>query len=204
MSFDDARWIRLIHHAARIFIARGYDAASVEDIADAAGIGKATVYRIVGGKAELLDAVMRHATQHMLSACSLPLDPTRPAEEMLTAFATDYIDAMYRPFAGGLPFYHVARLMISTSFTRPDDMRAFIAAYAKGGVKPLTAYLAARAEAGELSAPVTEDDAQTFFQLIFYTDRAIAFDEPRPSTHEVADMAQRQVRRFLYGCVGPR
>src|SRR5262245_41592658 len=94
-SFDDPRWTRLIHHAARIFIARSYEATSVEEIAAAAGMGKATVYRLVGGKAELLDAVMRHATRHMLSACRVALDPVRPAEDMLTEFADAYIDAMY-------------------------------------------------------------------------------------------------------------
>ncbi|MGH6780912.1 MAG: TetR/AcrR family transcriptional regulator [Sphingomonadaceae bacterium] len=202
---DDPRASRLVHHAARTFIARSYEGTSVEDIAAAAGVGKATVYRAIGGKAELLDAVMRHASRHMLSACRIPLDPARPAEEMLTEFAEVYIDAMYQPFAGGLPFYHVARLMISTSFTRPHDMRGFIHAYVEGGLKPLANYLVARATAGELPMPDdAEDEAATFLQLIFYTDRAIAFDETAPSRPEIAAMAHRQARRFLYGSIGAR
>lgn len=200
---DDPRWLRLVHHASRIFIARGYEAARVEEIAAAAGVGKASVYRMVGDKAGLVEAVMRHATAHFLSACRVALDPAQPAEAMLTRFAETYIDAMYRPFAGGLPYFHVARLMIAISFTRPEAMRDYIAAYVEAGVRPLAAYLAARVAAGELPA-ADEEDAVTFFQLVFYTDRAIAFAETAPPPHEIAAMARRQVRRFLYGVAGRR
>lgn len=200
--FDDPRKVRLIHHAARIFIERSYETATVEEIASAAGVGKASVYRMIGDKADLLNAVMLHAARHMLSACRVILDPCRPAEEMLTEFAAAYIQAMYRPFAGGLPFYHVARLMIAVGFERPDVMQNFIAAYQKEGVQPLEDYLAARANAGELIPPDPRD-AVTFFQLIFYTDKALAYHETAPSPAEIEETARYRVRRFLYGCSAP-
>ena len=196
--FDDPRQTRLIHHATRIFIERSYETATVEEIASAAGMGKASVYRMIGGKAELLDAVMLHAARHMLSACRVVLNPARPAQAMLGEFAETYIAAMYRPFAGGLPFYHVARLMISLGFARPEVMQDFIAAYQAEGVRPLAAYLAARAEAGELNPPDTRD-AITFFQLIFYTDQALAYHEEAPPAAEIAAMADYRVRLFLRG-----
>lgn len=196
---DDPRWARLIHHAARAFIATGYDAVRVEEIAAAAGIGKATVYRMVDSKAELLDIVMEHATRHMLDACRVRLDPKRPAEAMLTEFGEIYITAMYRPFAGGLPYYQVARLMIATSFARPDDMRKFTGAYFEAGVTLLAAYLTARVDAEELPTLDADEAAVTFFQLIFYTDQAIAFAETAPPADAIAALAARRVRQFLYG-----
>ena len=197
--FDDPRTIRLIHHAARIFIERSYEAATVEDIASAASMGKASVYRIVGDKAALLNAVIAHATRHMVLACKVAFDPLRPAEEMLTEFAVGYITAMYRPFAGGLPFYQVARLMIAMGFSRPEVMQDFIAAYQADGVEPLVRYLQCRSDAGEL-APTDRRDAVTFFQLIFYTDQALAYHETAPSPEVIAKTARYRVRRFLYGC----
>jgi len=196
---EDPRRLRLILHAARIFIAKGYEGASVDEIADVAGVGKATIYRLIGDKTDLLKAVMADATRHMVSACRVVLDPDQPAEQMLTRFAETYIAAMYAPFAGGLPFYQVARLMISTSFTAPDLMRDFIGAYVDAGVKPLTAYLSARAAAGELATGDAED-AIAFFQIVFYTDRAIADRDVGPPLAKIAAMARRQVLRFLYGC----
>ncbi|WP_170304649.1 TetR/AcrR family transcriptional regulator [Croceicoccus estronivorus] len=196
---DEPRRMRVIHHATRIFIERSFEAATVEEIALAAGVGKASVYRMTGDKAGLLDAVMAHAADHMISACGVALDPARPAREMLTQFAQSYIQAMYRPFAGGLPFYQVARLMIAAGFERPEVMRDFIAAYRDSGVRPLTAYLQARADAGELGT-VDERDAVTFFQMVFYTDQALAYNETAPEPSEIAVMAQYRVDRFLNGC----
>ena len=196
--YDDPRSVRLIHHATRIFIERSYETATVEDIASAAGMGKASVYRLIGDKADLLNAVMQHATHHMLSACCVALDPAQPADVMLGEFARTYITAMYQPFAGGLPYYHVARLMIALGFERPEVMQDFIAAYQAEGVQPLTIYLAARADAGELRSPDPRD-AVTFFQLIFYTDQALAYHEQAPTAAEIADLAQYRVRLFLHG-----
>lgn len=195
--------MRVIHYAAGIFIERSYDTATVEEIAMAAGVGKASVYRMFGDKAGLLDAVMDHAARHMAAACAVRLDPARPAADMLTDFGETYIRAMYRPFAGGLPYYHVARLMIAMGFQRPDVMRDFIAAYRESGVLPLAAYLAARAAAGELG-PVDEQDAVTFFQLIFYTDQALAFGEAAPPDETIRALAAYRVGRFLHGCARPR
>lgn len=196
---DDPRTMRLVHHATRIFIERSYDTATVEEIASAAGMGKASVYRLIGDKTDLLNAVMQHATRHMIQACSMPLDPARRAHDMLCAFAESYIAAMYRPFAGGLPYYHVARVMISLGFQRPDVMQDFIAAYQAAGVEPLAAYLAARAAAGELSS-IDPRDAVTFFQLVFYTDQALAYHEDTPAPAAIAEAARYRVGLFLHGC----
>ena len=201
--WDEPRTMRLIHHATRIFIERSYDSATVEEIASAAGMGKASVYRLIGGKTDLLNAVMQHATQHMVHACNMPLDPARAAHDMLCEFAESYITAMYRPFAGGLPYYHVARVMISLGFQRPDVMQDFIAAYQRAGVEPLAAYLDARAAAGELSS-IDPRDAVTFFQLIFYTDQALAYHENAPAPAAIAETARYRVGLFLHGCAGKR
>lgn len=189
----------LIHHAARVFIARGYEHATLDEIADAAGIGKASVYRLVGDKANLLEAVMRHASEYIISACRIVLDRSVPAEEMLTRFAERYIAAMYEPFAGGAPFYQVARLMIAVSFDMPDLMHHYIDTYFERGVRPIAEYLAARTDAGELDSGDIED-AITFIQLIFYTDREIANRAAEIPAGGIHAVANRQVRRFLYGC----
>jgi AcrR family transcriptional regulator len=44
----------IVDAAARLFIERGYGATSIDAIAAAAGVGRATVFTAVGGKAEVL------------------------------------------------------------------------------------------------------------------------------------------------------
>ncbi|HYT76088.1 MAG TPA: helix-turn-helix domain-containing protein, partial [Vicinamibacterales bacterium] len=48
--------LRVIQSASRLFIERGYGATSIDEIAEAAGVGRATVFTAVGGKALLLRA----------------------------------------------------------------------------------------------------------------------------------------------------
>jgi AcrR family transcriptional regulator len=46
--------LTIVEAAARLFIARGYVGTSMDDIAVAAGVGRATVFASVGGKAAIL------------------------------------------------------------------------------------------------------------------------------------------------------
>jgi AcrR family transcriptional regulator len=46
--------LTIVEAAARLFIAQGYVGTSMDDIAAAAGVGRATVFASVGGKAALL------------------------------------------------------------------------------------------------------------------------------------------------------
>ena len=54
--------LAVIDAASRVFVRDGYAGASVQDIADAAGVSRATVFNAVGGKAALLKAAYDVAT----------------------------------------------------------------------------------------------------------------------------------------------
>ncbi|MBN1119543.1 MAG: helix-turn-helix transcriptional regulator [Anaerolineae bacterium] len=46
-------------HALRLFAARGFDAVGVQEIVEAAGVTKPTLYHYFGSKSGLLDAILR-------------------------------------------------------------------------------------------------------------------------------------------------
>lgn len=54
------RLAQLIAAAEDIFIAKGYHAATMSDVAKAAGMSKKTVYTMIESKAELFDALLAH------------------------------------------------------------------------------------------------------------------------------------------------
>jgi AcrR family transcriptional regulator len=54
VSQAKATRLRVIEAASRLFIEHGYGATSIDEIAEAAGVGRATVFTSVGGKALLL------------------------------------------------------------------------------------------------------------------------------------------------------
>ena len=54
---------QLIAAAEDIFLAKGYHAATMNDVAKAAGMSKKTVYMMIESKAELFGALLRTATR---------------------------------------------------------------------------------------------------------------------------------------------
>ncbi len=52
----EATRLAIIEAAGRLFVERGYAATSIDAVAEAAGVGRATVFASVGGKAALLKA----------------------------------------------------------------------------------------------------------------------------------------------------
>ncbi len=58
--------------ALRVFAARGYDAASMDDVARAAGITKASIYHHVAGKEALLERGLRRALDALFAVLHEP------------------------------------------------------------------------------------------------------------------------------------
>ena len=58
LSFHDNR-TNLLEQALHLFVARGYDAVGVQEIVDAAGVTKPTLYHYFGSKRGLLDALLQ-------------------------------------------------------------------------------------------------------------------------------------------------
>ncbi|MDX6519677.1 MAG: hypothetical protein QOF08_282 [Gaiellales bacterium] len=59
----EAKRLAIVVAAGRLFVERGYSATSIEEIAAAAAVGRATVFNSVGGKPELLKEAYRLAVR---------------------------------------------------------------------------------------------------------------------------------------------
>lgn len=80
---------RILAAAERLFAARGVGSVTMGDIATAAGVGKATVFRRFGDKATLLDELLgerERELQESILRGPPPLGPGAPAPERLLAF----------------------------------------------------------------------------------------------------------------------
>jgi len=88
---------RILETAARLFAERGPDCVSMDLIADAAGVGKGTVFRRFGSRAELAQAVLSASTtdfQERMIRGEPPLGPGAPARERLTVFGEELLDQL--------------------------------------------------------------------------------------------------------------
>ncbi|MCX5272668.1 TetR/AcrR family transcriptional regulator [Streptomyces virginiae] len=96
---EQARSVRnraaVLEAAARLFAEHGVEVVSMDQVAEAAGVGKGTLYRRFGDKSGLAAALL-DARERVLQEAILygppPLGPGAAATERLTAFVNAYFD----------------------------------------------------------------------------------------------------------------
>lgn len=88
---------RILEIAAELFVAQGYPATSIEQVAAKAGSGKQTIYRRFGSKEELFEAVIRSKVDELLrSAAELSVSDGQPLATLKTA-TLGLLDFILRP-----------------------------------------------------------------------------------------------------------
>jgi AcrR family transcriptional regulator len=88
---------RILCAARRLFDERGAGCVSMDDVADAAGVGKGTLFRRFGSRASLAAAVLSDRERGFQDAFirgEPPLGPGAPARERLIAFGEALLDTL--------------------------------------------------------------------------------------------------------------
>ncbi|HLM87319.1 MAG TPA: helix-turn-helix domain-containing protein [Solirubrobacteraceae bacterium] len=88
---------RILCAARRLFDERGAGCVSMDEVAEAAGVGKGTLFRRFGSRASLAAAVLsedERAFQEGFIRGEPPLGPGAPARERLIAFGERLIDML--------------------------------------------------------------------------------------------------------------
>jgi AcrR family transcriptional regulator len=112
MSHDNRAII--LAQALRLFAARGYDAVSVREIVEAAGVTKPTLYHYFGSKRGLLDALLREHFEELYRAVAEAAEYHGDLVMNLNRLVAVYFD-----FARRRPVFY--RLLTSTGFAPPDS-----------------------------------------------------------------------------------
>jgi TetR/AcrR family transcriptional repressor of mexJK operon len=83
---DPAKHAAIVEAARDAFFARGFHAATIEDIAQAAGVSKVTVYSRFGDKETLFEEVIRAEGERMAAIFDREIAQGGSLEEQLNAF----------------------------------------------------------------------------------------------------------------------
>ena len=98
----------LLDAAQDVFGRRGFEGASLEEIAEAAGYTRGAIYKHFGSKEELFLAVNKRWNESFLQTFVEGIDPSTPIEELdLASLARQWHDMQYsnpHDFALGLEF----------------------------------------------------------------------------------------------------
>ena len=87
-----ARRAQLLAAAQQVFVAQGYHAALMDDIADRAGVSKPVLYQHFPGKLELYLALLDEQVEHLVVAVRGALDSTTDNHERVRRAITAYFD----------------------------------------------------------------------------------------------------------------
>jgi AcrR family transcriptional regulator len=80
-----ARRAQLLTSALEVFVAQGYHAAAMDDIAERAGVSKPVLYQHFPGKLELYLALLDQSCDTIISSCAKALDSTEDNKQRVAA-----------------------------------------------------------------------------------------------------------------------
>ena len=104
----------IIEQALNLFAARGYDAVSVQEIVESAGITKPTLYHYFGSKHGVLEAILSRYFETLY--CTIKAAAEYEGDLPLNLYR---LVAAYFQFAGENPVFY--RLLLSTNFAPPES-----------------------------------------------------------------------------------
>jgi AcrR family transcriptional regulator len=81
----NARRAQLLESALEVFVAQGYHAAAMDDIAEKAGVSKPVLYQHFPGKLELYLALLDQSCDTIIEACNDALAATDDNKQRVTA-----------------------------------------------------------------------------------------------------------------------
>ena len=161
---EDGKRRQILDGAMRVFLDKGFDAASMSEIARAAGVSKGTLYVYFEDKQSLFDAIVQERC-HIHAERVFEFDHTDHAvEEVLTRLGIDFATVMCRPenFSG-------VRAVIAIAERMPELGRKFYETGPLLAINKLAAYLDAQVAAGVLVIEDTEVAAAQFIDAVLAT-----------------------------------
>jgi AcrR family transcriptional regulator len=157
---DNAKRRQILDGARRVFLAQGFDGASMGEVARAAGVSKGTLYVYFDSKEALFEALTLEERAG-LAEVLFSLDADDPdVRAVLRRLGTSYLAMVARP-------EHISsvRMVIGAAEKFPRLGRMFYEAGPRQGVSRLQAYLASQVDAGRLRIEDTELAAEQFLAL---------------------------------------
>nr|WP_319249407.1 TetR/AcrR family transcriptional regulator [uncultured Celeribacter sp.] len=184
---------QILDGARTVFMQKGFEGASMQDIARTAGVSKGTLYVYFDNKEAMFDALV-------LSECGRMQDTLRQfgtgdgdLEQELRHVAHELIATMLRP-----EVLAAMRMVIGAAEKFPVLARKVFLAGPSRSIEILATCLEQRGAKGELHVPDSHSAATEFIDLLLPgLQRRALLMEPPPPAKELDTFIARRVRSFL-------
>jgi AcrR family transcriptional regulator len=198
---DSAKRRQIIEGARAVFLSQGFDAASMNDIARAAGVSKGTLYVYFKHKEQLFEAIVDQECEGQAERI-FDLDPDdHDVETVLTRLGFAYVQFLCRPEKAS-----AIRTVIAIADRMPELGRKFYESGPGQGIKKLAAYIAAQVEAGVLVVEDREVAAAQLmeaFQAMLFKSMVFNFVR-EPSPQQIERVVPTAVKVFLAAYRAPK
>ncbi len=191
---ESAKRRQIIEGARAVFLAQGFDAASMNDIARAAGVSKGTLYVYFKHKEELFEAIVEQECDAQAEGI-FALDPNdHDVEGVLKRLGVAYVKFLCRPEKAS-----AIRTVIAIADRMPEVGRKFYESGPERGMTQLSDYLTVQIGAGVLAIDDIEIDAVQLmesFQAKLFKPMVFNF-APAPRLEQIERVVRIAVRTFL-------
>ena len=190
---DSSKRRQILGGARKVFMDLGFDGASMNEIARAAGVSKGTLYVYFADKSRLFEAIVEDEALQK-SQVAYNLDPNRDVETTLREFGQTYIGSMCRPGGGSS-----IRTVMAIAERMPDVGRRFYDNVLAKTINRLADYLQAHVRPNDLAIDDCQLAAAQFLQMCQATlFLPFVFQaEPAPSAERIAGVVDSATRMFL-------
>ena len=197
---ESAKRRQILEGARKVFLAQGFDGASMGEIAKVAGVSKGTLYVYFDSKESLFEALTTEEKRG-LAEVLFKLDAEDPdVRGALTSLGLSYLRRLGKP-------EHVSsiRMVMGAAEKFPRLGQAFYEAGPCQGIARLGAYFDRQVEAGRLSIEDTGLAAQHFLDLcVSGILRRMLFSVGEPPTESEIQRNVENAIRVFFAAYGPR
>lgn len=190
---DSPKRRQILEGARRMFLSKGFEGTSMQDVARAAEVSKGTLYVYFDNKEAMFEALVLGECGRMQDAVRRIGSGQGGLDDELVAIARQMIATLLQP-----EVLAAMRMMIGAGEKFPDLARKIYAAGPARSVSTLGDYLRLRTARGDLAITDCDDAAAEFLDLIIarLQRRALLMMPPLTQT-ALDDYVTDRVRRFL-------
>jgi TetR/AcrR family transcriptional regulator, mexJK operon transcriptional repressor len=189
---------RIVRLVWPLFLKKGYDSVSIDDIIGVVGGSKATIYTWFGGKDGLFEAVVKQKCQEVVLA--IHVDPAGSLEAQLTEIGHSFLAMVLSP-----PILEFHRLMVSIGRKFPETGRLFFETGPASAYSIVATWIAKHQTDGRIGEGDPYRLAVLFLDMLIGEHQLSSLTGmPRASKRGKIDETVRlAVKVFLKGCAPP-
>ncbi len=191
---DPEKRAAILEAAQSLFPSKGYDAVSMDAIAQAAGVSKLTLYSHFTDKDTLFGAAVEEFCEHQLPHQAFELHPELSVREALMHIAKGFLELTMDECA-----IQLFRIMAAQAGQNTKLAEIFFTVGPRRTLKDMEMFLSQRCNSGDLDIPVPSKAAEHFFVMLKGVRhmRTLVGVAPLPDAKERLAHAEEVVSVFL-------